>query len=81
MPVDARRRPPGSLEPFHLVDRIGKRQRAVDGDAVIVEQHDQPVEPEVPSERDRLLGHALHEVAVGDEHIGVVVDDVAELGG
>ena len=33
----------------------------------------------MPGERDRLVRNAFHQVAVGAEHIGVVVDDVAEL--
>ncbi len=80
--VDAGRRPARRLEPLHLVDRIGQRQRAVDRDAVVVEQHDQLGELQVSGERDRLLADAFHQVAVGGEHIGVMVDDVvAELGG
>ena len=47
--VDARRRPAGGLEPLDLVDGIGKRQRAVDRDAVVVEQHDQLVEFKCPA--------------------------------
>ena len=62
--------------------RIGERQRAVDGDAVVVEQHDQLVQLQMAGERDRLLADAFHQVAVGGEHIGAVIDDVvAELGG
>ena len=30
---------------------------------------------------DRLLADALHQIAVGGEHIGVVVDHLAEFGG
>jgi len=52
VPVDARGRPAGGLEAFHLVDRVGERQRAVDRDAVVVEQHDQPVELQVTGERN-----------------------------
>ncbi len=82
VPVDAGRGPARRLESLHLVDRIGKRQRSVDRDAVVVEQHDQLAELEVSGERDRLLAEALHQVAVGGEHIGVMVDDVAaEFGG
>ena len=79
--VDAARRPAGGLEALHLVDRVGERERPVDRNAVVVEQHDQPVELEVAGERDRLLADAFHQVAVGGEHVGVVIDDVAELGG
>ena len=81
-PSMRRRRPAGRLEALHLVDRIGQRQRAVDGDAVVVEQHDQLVELEVAGERDRLLADAFHQVAVGGEHVGAVIDDLAaEHGG
>ena len=62
--VDARRCPAGGLEALDLIDGIRKRQRAVDRDAVVVEQHDQLVELEMPGERDRLLAHALHQIAV-----------------
>ncbi len=35
-----------------------------------------------PGERDRLLADAFHEVAVGGEHVGMMVDDLgAEDGG
>ncbi len=76
MAVDARRRPAGGLEAPHLVDGIGKRDRAVDGDAVVVEQHDQFVQLQVAGERDRLLADALHQVAVGGQHVGGMIDDV-----
>ena len=81
MPVDAHRRPASGLETLNLVDRIGERKFAVDGNAIVVEQHDQLGELEVPGERDCLLAHALHQVAVGGEHESVVVDDVAEFCG
>ena len=61
--------------------RVGQRQRPVDRDAVVVEEHDEAVELQVPGERDRLLADPLHQVAVGGEHVGAVVDElVAELG-
>ena len=75
------RRPAGGLEALHLVDGVRERRRPVDRDAVVVEQHDQLFQLEVAGERDRLLADAFHQVAVGGEHIGVVIDDVAaELG-
>ncbi len=40
MPVDALGAPAGGLEALHLVDAVGQRQRPVDRDAVVVEQHD-----------------------------------------
>src|SRR5947207_799603 len=60
-----------------LVDRRDQRKRPVGRDAVAVEHYDQPVELEVPGKRDRLLADAFHEVAVGREHVGAVVDDLA----
>src|SRR5260370_715525 len=73
--IDAQRRPAGCLEPAHLVDRIGKGERPIDRDSVVVEQHDELVELEVPGKCDRLLAHSLHEIAVGGEHIGMMVHD------
>src|SRR5215467_7084959 len=64
VPVYTGCRPAGSLEALHLVDRIRERERTVDRDAVVVEQHDELVELEVAGERDRLLADALHQVAV-----------------
>src|SRR5262249_56916872 len=40
--VDTGRGPAGRLEALDLVDRVGERQWAVDRDAVVVEQPDQP---------------------------------------
>ena len=38
-------------------------------------------QPQVPGERDHLVADALHQAAVADQRVGVVVDDVvAELG-
>ncbi len=74
--------PAGGLEPFYLVDRVGDRGWTVDRNAVVVIQHDQLVELPVPGERDRFLRHAFHQVAVGRQHVGVMVDNFpAVLGG
>ena len=81
VPVDAQPAPARGLDALDLIGRVRERQRPVDRDAVVVEQHDELGEPEVPGERDRLLAQPLHEVAVGGEHIGVVVDGLGpELG-
>ena len=77
MTVDARCGPARSLEAFHLVDGVGKRQWAIDGDAVVIEQNDQLVEPQMTGERDRFVADALHEVAVRGKHVGVVIDEFA----
>ena len=78
--VDPGRVPAGRLEASWLVDRIGQRQRPVDRNAVVVEQNDQLGEAQMTGKRDGLLADALHQVAVGGQHEGVVIDDVgAEL--
>ena len=59
MPVDAACRPTGRLEALHLGRPSRPVRAAVDRDAVVVEQHDQPVQPEVTGQRDRLLADAL----------------------
>ena len=80
--VDVACRPARRLEAFHLIDGIRQRQWPVDRNAVVVEQHDQLVQLEVPGERDGFLTDAFHQVAVGSEHIGRVIDDgAAEHGG
>ncbi len=80
--VDQLGGPAGGLEALHLVDRVRDRGRAVDRNAVVVVQHDQLVELPVPCHGDRFLRDALHQVAVGSQHIGVVADDLlAEFGG
>ena len=50
------------------------------GDVVLVVEIDQLAEPEVPGERGRLHGDAFHDVAVGDDAVGVVVDDLVTVG-
>ncbi len=74
--VDPPRIPAAGLEPLELVDRIRQRQRPVDGDAVVVEQHGEPRQPQMAGERDRLLADAFHQVAVGGDDIGAVIDDI-----
>src|SRR5205823_3664393 len=62
VPVDTDRCPARRFKPLDLVDRIRKRERAVDRYAVVVEQHDQLVESQMPGKRNRFLAEALHEV-------------------
>ena len=79
--IDAHRVPAGRLETLHLVGRIRQRQSAVDGNAVVIEQHDQLRQFEMAGERNGFLRNAFHQVAVGGEHIRLVIDDgVAEHG-
>ncbi len=53
----------------------GQLGRSIDRDAIVVVKPDQLAELQVTGERARLVRDALHEVTVGREEIGVVVDD------
>src|SRR5689334_355881 len=80
MPVDPNGVPVTGLKSLHLVDRIRERERTVDRDVIFVVKHDKTVEPEMPGNRDRLLADALHEIAIGSEDIGAMINDAPELG-
>ena len=73
-------------QPRRLVPRdhiLAARQigRAVDGDAVVVPQHDQPPELQMPGKPDRLVVDALHQIAVAGDHEGTVVDQLVAVDG
>ena len=53
-----------------------QRRGAVDGDVVVVVEVDELPEPELSRDRRRLVGDALHQVAVRADRIDVVVDDL-----
>ena len=53
--------------------------RAVDGDVVVVPQHDQPAELEMPGEPDRFVVDALHQIAVAGDDEGAVIDQVVAV--
>src|SRR5262249_8772675 len=79
--VDPGRGPTGRFEAFHLIDRVGERQRPVDGYAAVGEPHGSPAYAQMAGERDGFLADSFHQVAVGGEDKGAVVDEVAsELG-
>jgi hypothetical protein len=61
-------------EACHLIVRDREFGRPVDRDVVVVEQHDQLVELQVPRERDRLMADALHQATVAGDAIGMVID-------
>ena len=74
--------PAVGLEAGQLVVRDGERGRAVDRDAVVVEQDDQPVQLAGGRRASRLVADALHQAAVAGDDLGAVVDElVAEAGG
>ncbi len=74
--VDAGRVPARRPEALDLVVRDRQAGRAVDGDMIVVEQHDEAAELEMAGERDGLLAQAFHEAAVTRHAIGVVADDL-----
>ncbi len=76
VPVDPAHRPTRRTEARQLIVRTGQRCRAIDGDLVVVEQYDQPVEPQMPGERDRLVAEALHQAAITGNHIGKMIDQL-----
>ncbi len=57
---------------------VGDRDRAIDRDAVIVEEDDQAIELEVASERDRFLADAFHQASIAGNHVGIVVNKTLE---
>ena len=80
MAVDIDRVPVAGLEAGDLVRRIGKRNRAVDGDRVVVPEQHELVELQVAGKRNRLLADAFHQAAVAAQRVGVVVHQlVAEF--
>ena len=77
--VDARGVPVRCLEALDLIVGDGEAGRAVDGDLIVVEQHDEAAELEMAGERDRLVADALHQAAVAGHAIGEVVDDLVAI--
>jgi hypothetical protein len=75
VPVHARDVPPVAGEPREHVLAEGQRRGAVDADAVVVVEHDEPAEPEVARQRARLVRDALHQIAIARDHVRAVVDD------
>ncbi len=59
------------------IDLLGEGEvgRAVDRDPVGVVEHLEAAQPQVPGERSRFTGDALHEVAVGGQDPGAVVEE------
>ena len=59
-----------------VLDGEAERRRSVERDVVLVVQVDELREPDLPREGSGLGSDALHEVAVGDQRVGVVVHDL-----
>ena len=77
VPVDVRHDvPPVRLEALRGVVGEPVPDVAVDRDAVVVVEDDQLAQAERPGQRADLVRDPLHEAAVADERVGVVVDDL-----
>ena len=82
VPVDMGRVPARRLEAGDLVDVVGEdRDLPIDRDPVVVPENNQLIELEMAGDADRFLAHALHQVAVRGDDIGVVIDDPGKAGG
>ena len=77
--VDVQDVPAVGLEALADVLGEGEVGGAVDGDRVVVVEIDQLAEAEVTGEGGRLGGDAFHEVAVADDAVREVVDDVVPV--
>ena len=73
---DRERVPAVSRKAAALVGRRGQVGRALDRDPVVVEDPNQLAEPLVARDLGRLVGDALHEVAVRAQRVRVVIHDV-----
>src|SRR5438046_818143 len=67
--------PAVALEPLGRIVREREIGLPVNSDAVVVVDPDQPAELQMTGERAGLVRDALHQVAVGREEIGAMVDD------
>ncbi len=74
VPVAAFGVPAGRLEAGRDVLAGRKIGAAVDGDAVVVPQHDQPAQLQMPGKADRLVVDPFHQAAVARHHPGAVID-------
>ena len=74
--VDLLHMPADSAEAGRDVLREGEADGAGQGDLVLVVEIDQLAELEVTGERSGLGGDPFHQVAVGDDAVDVVIDDL-----
>ena len=81
MAVAGDRLPTAGGKARELVGRIGERDLAVDGDAVVVPDERQLGKLQMAGQRDRLLADPFHQAAVAGEAKGAVIDDRTEARG
>ena len=71
--------PARRLEARHFIGRSGQRGGAVNGDVVVVPQHDQALGLQMPGQRNRFVGNAFFQIAVRGDDIGLVIDQLAAI--
>ena len=49
---------------------------AVDGDAVVIVEHDQLAQPQSTGQGADFVGNTFHHAAIAHEYVGIVIDDV-----
>ena len=79
--VDALHMPAGGSEAGGLVGDVGHPDVTVDGDVVVVEEHDQVRQLLHAGQADSLLADTFHQAAVTGHDVGVMVDDLGAPGG
>ncbi len=77
--IHLHRGPACAFEARAVVHGIRQVRRAVDGDGIVVPQHDQAVQFQVAGQRDRFLADAFLQVAVRGNHPGMVVDQIVAV--
>ena len=74
MAINFKHRPARSAETHHLVRAVRQGYLAINGDVVVVPQHDQLAQFVTSGQTNGLLGNTLHQATVASNHIGVVID-------
>ena len=77
MTVHSQHLPAIGFKPFGGIVGDSQIGAAVDGDAIVVKQHDQTRQPHVAGHRRSLMADAFHQASVTGNDICVVVDKVA----
>jgi len=52
---------------------------AVDGDLIVIVEDDELAEAQGAGQRTGFVGDPLHQTAIADRHVGVMIDDVESL--
>ena len=81
MAVTIEHRPARGGKARLLVGHVRQRDLAVDGDAIVVPQHDEPRQFQLAGQRQRFLADAFHQAAVAGDDIGVMVNHLGPPAG